>query len=80
MRQLGPFAFDHSAHFIRDMVDVLYIEHVLVEAFYVGRHHDLAADETRTRPRRGGSKAVRARNQSSVVYEPTMDATEMPAK
>jgi hypothetical protein len=26
MRQLGPFAFDHSAHFIRGMVDVLYIE------------------------------------------------------
>jgi hypothetical protein len=24
MRELGPFAFDHSAHFIRDMVDVLY--------------------------------------------------------
>ena len=33
MRQLGPFVFDHSAHFIRDMVDVLYIEHVLVRRF-----------------------------------------------
>ena len=45
MRQLGPFAFDHSAHFIRDMVDVLYIEHVLVEALQVRRQHDLAADQ-----------------------------------
>jgi hypothetical protein len=45
MRQLGPFAFDHSAHFIRDMVDVLYIEHVLVEALQVRRQHDLSADQ-----------------------------------
>ena len=45
MRQLGPFAFDHSAHFIRIMVDVLYIEHVLVEALQVRRQHDLAADQ-----------------------------------
>ena len=45
MRQLGPFAFDHSAHFIRNMVDVLYIEHVLVEALQVRRQHDLAADQ-----------------------------------
>jgi hypothetical protein len=27
-----------------------------------------------------GAKAVRARNQSSVVYEPTMNATKMPTK
>jgi hypothetical protein len=34
VRQLGPLAFDHGTHFIRDMVDVLDIEHVLVEAPY----------------------------------------------
>jgi hypothetical protein len=32
--QLGPFALDHLAHFVRDMVDVLDF----------GRHHNLAAE------------------------------------
>jgi hypothetical protein len=30
--QLGPLAFDHRAHLIRDVVDVLDIEQVVVEA------------------------------------------------
>jgi hypothetical protein len=32
VNQLGPLAFDHRAHLIRDVVDVLDIEHVFVEA------------------------------------------------
>ena len=33
VRQLGPLAFDHGARFIRDVVDALDFEHVLVETF-----------------------------------------------
>jgi hypothetical protein len=45
--QLGPLAFDHGPHFIRDMIDVFNIDHVLVEAFQVCGHHDLATDDAR---------------------------------
>jgi hypothetical protein len=32
VRRFWPLAFDHGPYFIRDMVDALDIEHVLVEA------------------------------------------------
>src|SRR5262249_60517539 len=32
VHQFRPFAFDHRSHFIRNVVDVLDIEHVLVKA------------------------------------------------
>ena len=44
MCQLGPLAFNHRPHFIRDVVDVLDIEHLFMEASQIGRHHDLAAN------------------------------------
>jgi hypothetical protein len=32
VRQLRPLAFDHGAHFIRDVVDVLDLQRVFVES------------------------------------------------
>jgi hypothetical protein len=43
--KLGPLAFDHGPHFIRDMVDVLDLQHVLRQPFQIRRHHHLVADD-----------------------------------
>src|SRR5262249_59819643 len=40
VHQLRPQVFEHCPHFIRDMVDALDLQHVLVQAFY------LAAENT----------------------------------
>jgi len=37
VRQLWPFAFHDGPHFVRDMIDVLDIEHVLVQPFFGSR-------------------------------------------
>src|SRR5215831_17782123 len=37
VRQLRPLAFDNGSHFIRDVVDELELQHVLVEALEVRR-------------------------------------------
>jgi len=44
VRQLRPLAFEHGPHFIRDMVDVLDVQHVFVESLQIGWHHHLVAD------------------------------------
>ena len=64
MRQLGPFAFDHGAHFIRDMVDVLYIAPFQINdrdrvVVLVGHVEDLARLILREQlPRSGTAKRM----------------------
>src|SRR5882757_8827470 len=45
VRQLRPFVLDHGAHLVRDALDRLDVEQVLVEPLHVRRRQDYAVDD-----------------------------------
>src|SRR6266566_9988701 len=38
-------ALRHGSHLVADLIDSVYVEHVPAQPQWIGRHHDMAADD-----------------------------------
>src|SRR5262245_43431824 len=48
VRYFWPFAFHDGPHFFQDVIDTFDFEHVFMQSFKIGCHHNLAADKPRS--------------------------------